>query len=213
MPRYADLRDDLKTGDILLFAGEDKFSQGIRLVTGGIWSHVAMVVVLELPGEQTMVAAWESTTLSPVKDLWSGKEHKGVSLVSLSDRVAKQVGRIAVRPLSDPIDEPMEAALWEARKLMARRPYERDFIELAKSAYDGPFGTNREDLSSVFCSELVAEAYQGMALLPDVEDGGPPSNEYTPRDFSTSALNPLELMNGYELLDEVEIDTGPASVQ
>jgi hypothetical protein len=41
-------------------------------------------------------------------------------------------------------------------------------------------GINKEDLSSLFCSELVAEAYQKMGLLTEQL----PSNEYIPKDFS-----------------------------
>jgi hypothetical protein len=37
-----------------------------------------------------------------------------------------------------------------------------------------------EDLTSLFCSELVAEAYQRLGLL----DESTPSNEFTPADFS-----------------------------
>jgi len=53
-----------------------------------------------------------------------------------------------------------------------------------RSAYDGFLGDNKEDLSSVFCSELVAEALQRLGVLYEHnEDGGYPSNEYTPADF------------------------------
>ena len=39
-------------------------------------------------------------------------------------------------------------------------------------------------MSSVFCSELVAEALQRLGVLYEHnEDGGYPSNEYTPADF------------------------------
>jgi hypothetical protein len=49
-------------------------------------------------------------------------------------------------------------ALSNCRHEVSGRPYERDEIELLKSACDGKFGENKEDLSSLFCSELVAEA-------------------------------------------------------
>lgn len=53
-------------------------------------------------------------------------------------------------------------------------------------------GRNNEDLSSVFCSELVAAAYQRMDLLPVA----PPSNDYTPVHF---AGQPLPLRHGARL--------------
>ena len=66
------------------------------------------------------------------------------------------------------------------RREVAGREYEQDTLELIKAAYDGPFGHNEEDISSLFCSELVAEAYQRLGLLSEEK----PSNEYTPADFS-----------------------------
>jgi hypothetical protein len=70
------------------------------------------------------------------------------------------------------------------RKELSRKPYERSQIELLKAAYDGFGGASSgEDLSSLFCSELVAEGYQAMGLLPEFP-AGLPSNEYTPIDFS-----------------------------
>ncbi len=53
-------------------------------------------------------------------------------------------------------------------------------MQLFKSAYDFIGGKNKRDTSSLFCSELVAEAYQQMGLLTlDI-----PSNEFTPADFA-----------------------------
>jgi hypothetical protein len=50
------------------------------------------------------------------------------------------------------------------------------------------------DGSSFYCSELVAEAYQRVGLLP-TPPLGPTSNNYIPPDFSSvygSAILPLE---------------------
>lgn len=41
---------------------------------------------------------------------------------------------------------------------------------------------NEEDLSSVFCSELIAETYQNQGILNEPPKGLP-SNEYTQKDF------------------------------
>jgi hypothetical protein len=160
-----------------------------------------------------MVAVWESTTLSPVADMETGRLHRGVSLVPLSQRVATMRGRLAWRRLNRPITPAMERALWRARRRLGRRAYEQDALELLRSAYDGPGGLNREDLSSVFCSELVAAAYQAMGLLAEPGAGGWSSNEYVPRDFSTAARSPLRLREGYALSPEVELAVGRASVR
>jgi hypothetical protein len=71
---------------------------------------------------------------------------------------------------------------------------------MLRANFDGPFSAVREEnLSSFFCSELVAEAYRRMGLLPE----HPPANEYTPRDFSSERLTPLPLLLGATLGPEV----------
>lgn len=55
--------------------------------------------------------------------------------------------------------------------------------ELARSV----IGTNRnQDIENLFCSELVALAYQELNLLKKHEDGGKRANNYVPRDFSST---------------------------
>lgn len=141
-----------------------------------------MVLVLE---EYDFVCLWEATTLSDVNDLETGEARKGVQLVPLSSRVQKYGGRMAMRRLQGTrLGSREMAALMETRKALGRRPYERSQAELIKAAFDVPFATNEEDLSSLFCSELVAEAYQALGLIRGGKDDKP-SNEYTPADFSS----------------------------
>jgi len=152
MPAYHELRDELKTGDLILFSGKGAISNVIKLFSGGKWSHVGMV--LRVPALDDAVLLWESTTLSDIPDIESELPTKGVQVVPLSQRLSKYRGG--------------------------------------------------EDLSSVFCSELVAEAYQAMGLLDEYPDGLP-SNEYTPIDFSDQRR--LKLKSGYNLKSELEIAT------
>ena len=130
--------------------------------------------------EWDMVLLWESTTLSTIVDLETQTARKGVQLVPLSDRVAGYDGEMAVRHLEPAISAPQTAALGALRNEVKGRPYEESELELLRSAYDGFAGANVEDLSSLFCSELVAEAYQRMGILTEET----PSNEYTPKDFA-----------------------------
>lgn len=90
----------------------------------------------------------------------------------------------------------------ELRVELKGKHYESSKIELLKLAYDGPFGHNNEDLSSIFCSELVAEAYQRLSLVTEEK----PSNEYTPADFSEKKLK--ELQGGFSLSEEITLKDG-----
>ena len=63
------------------------------------------------------------------------------------------------------------------------------------------FQNTHEDLSSLFCSELVAAAYQRMGIIKSDRA----SNSYTPDDFSSSRDSSI-LSDGVELGEEVYIE-------
>lgn len=194
---YDDIRGSLNTGDLVFFAGKSLFSSAIKLGTLCKWSHVGMV--LNIP-EYQFLAVWESTPVGDIKDLISNTPKKGVQLVPLSDRVQKYSGSVAVRRLQGgSLGDGALDRLMGLRLKLRNRAYEQEKIELLKAAYDGPLGANREDLSSVFCSELVAEAYQALALLPEDK----PSNEYTPADFSQGRMR--DLARGFSLSKEITL--------
>lgn len=87
---------------------------------------------------------------------------------------------------------------------MEGRDYEKNVLELVRATRKGHglFVKNEEDMSSVFCSELVANAYQQLGLL-DTADS---SNSFMPKDFS-SENHSLKLLNGLYLNKEVYIAT------
>ena len=202
MAKYDTERAKINTGDIVLFSGKGNISHGIKLVTNSKWSHVAMAV--RLP-EWDTVMLWESTTLSSLADVIDGTKKSGVQLVLMSDRLKIYNGEATVRHLQGvDVDQnlKLKKKLMDFRKSVRNRPYEKSKIELIKAAYDGPFGYNEEDLSSLFCSELVAEAYQQMGLLPDAPKGLS-SNEYTPKDFSDKGR--LALRKGVSLSKEIPL--------
>lgn len=175
--KYDEIRNELDTGDIVLFSGKGGISTGIKWITSSVWSHVGMV--LRIP-EYNLALLWESTTLSSIADLETGKARQGVQLVPLSERLKQYDGEVSIRRLDIQRTPDQLAALMDFRSEVKGRPYEQNKVELVKSAYDGAFGQNQEDLSSLFCSELVAEAYQRLGLISDQLQ----SNEFTPADFS-----------------------------
>jgi hypothetical protein len=184
--KYSEIRDELNTGDIVLFSGKGFISGLIKWFTRSPHSHVGMVI---RSVEIDMILLWESTTLSKVKDILSHTSKQGVQLVLLSERVNTYKGKIGIRKLEgvDMTGKRIET-LTDFRNEMKDCDYEQNKLELAKSAYDGPFGRNKENLSSVFCSELIAEMYERWELLPEAVA----SNEYTPADFG----NEIELEQG-----------------
>lgn len=170
-------RDSLQTGDVLLFSGQGPISSTIKIGTLSKWTHIGQVVKDE---GHNILMSWESTMLVNQPSLDSGIIETGVMILNLGRRIAEYDGEIAVRRLRQPLTPRQIQQMMEMRQRMRKVPYERNYIELVKSAYDGPFGHNKEDLSSVFCSELIAAYFKLIKLLRADKT----SNEYTPRDFS-----------------------------
>lgn len=185
MRDYEAIRHSLNTGDIVLFGGRGILSWLIKRGTKSDYSHIGVVVRAE---DQDMLLVLESTTLS-------GK--KGVQVNLLSERIQGYKGCIALRTLSRPISQSMSDSLRTFRAEIKGRPYEKSVWNLLGSIFNRVKG--REDLSSLFCSELAAEAYQRMGLL--TEDR--PSDKYTPADFSERWMGRLE--KGYALDDEERV--------
>jgi hypothetical protein len=191
----------LQTGDLLLFSGKGFASAGIKWLLGSTWSHVGLVVRSAGHGRQALL--WEATPCRDLVDVVSGRPAGGARLVRLRDRLATFPGAVAVRQLSRPLaptqEERLAATLWE----LHGRPYERSWLELILAVSDR-IDLGRENLTSLFCSELVAETYQRIGLLDDHMQGGLPSNEYTPRHFS--AAHDLPLRRGFALGPEIRLD-------
>ena len=201
MNQYNLYRSEMETGDILLFSGKGILSAGIKLGSLCKWSHVGMVVKVENPDIALLYQATPSTI---VKDFFLKRENPGVQINVLSHVVEKYDGEIAYRKLNVHRSQEMLDSLSAFRKEIKGRPFEESKWEIIKACYDGPLGKNdEEDLSSLFCSELVAEAYQRMGLLECDSRGGKTSNEYTPRDFSDKEN--LDLLLGAELGPELTL--------
>jgi len=194
MNTYEDIRGNFDTGDILLYSGNGPISTTIKAFTRSFWSHVGMVVRTD----SDILLVYQSTTLTKVQDYIDGVGKRGVQVNLLSESVSGYNGKVAVRHLLGERTKSMFDNLASFRAEMKNKPYEESERELIRSAYDGPGGHNTEDLSSLFCSELVAEAYQRMGLLSESKS----SNEYVPADFNSE----LDLTIGYSLSDSVLIN-------
>ena len=173
----------MNSGDIVIFSGQGFVSKLIRAVSGP-YSHVGMIVRAE---GLDQVQLWESTTLSDLSDLITGKRIKGVQCVLMSDRVKTYVGKIFLRSLIDPLTPQQVSFLALARKQLHGIPYEKKRWELVRSVADRLWHSHAERVDSLFCSEFVVEVYQRMGLLNDPPIGTP-SNEYLPTDFSPHGM-------------------------
>ncbi len=181
---YDVIRPTLKTGDSVSFSGRGLASMVIRGATLSKWTHDGVIVIAP---EIRTVLCWESTTLAKVADVESGTVKSGVMLVNFSQRIKTYNGEIGIRRLYTPLTTIERAILLDMQREVRDTPYEKNMLELFKAAYDGPFGLNIEDLSSIFCSELKAEYYKRIGRLP----ASKPANEYTPADFAREGMDDI----------------------
>jgi len=186
---------DLKTGDILLFSADGLYSNVVKSFTRSKWSHVAMIIN---NAQHDRLAIWESNSEKDAQDLLTGNYEEGVRLVCFNERINAFNGKVSVRRLEGALlNEQLIEALDHLMVRVMNKPYEKSKAQLLGAVPKSHLiGNKKEDLSSLFCSELIAEAYQELGLLPcDIS-----SNTYTPSDFSTETG--LELLGDFYLSEE-----------
>ena len=143
-------------------------------------------------------------------DIDTGRVVQGVGLTPLKDKLhSGWVTPVAVRQLRISAEhrKEIEEIAVELRCKYKGRHFEEHPTEMIKAAVDftddyiSIFKNKGGEASqqTLFCSELVALAYQKFRLLGD----DPPANEYTPEDFADSRK--LTLTQGV-LEDEVYLD-------
>jgi hypothetical protein len=197
LPTFDELAPTLDSGDLVLFGGVSRLCRAIQRLSSCQWSHVALVARPRAGGPLLL---WEATLGTDIADLVTHEISPGVHLYDLAHWIRHYGGETAIRKLNVERTDKLRLALLAFYYIARERPFERNRLEFLRAVYDGPLGRNRrKDPSSFFCSELVAEAYQRMGLLP----ARPPANEYTPRDFSSDSKRPLALPQGATLGPEV----------
>lgn len=186
---YSSISKSLKTGDAVLFSGSEWTSWIIRIGTFSPWSHTGMVVITDKFSKSgsKKIYLWHSPRqkITFTKDAITKRHKSGPQLNDLKEMVAHRSGSVYIRSLkheTKPLGDPFRHGHQKFFVLNAEKEYERDYLELFNSQYDGPYGENEEDASSYFCSELLADTYREMDCMRNPLI---PSNEFVPADFSS----------------------------
>lgn len=113
---FGDLRESLDSGDVLLFAGESRFSRGIKRLTRSHWSHSVLVARPRVGGPLLL---WEATLDTDLADVATHEVAAGVNLYDLEHWIRHCGGETAIRRLRVERTDAMRAALlafyYEAR--------------------------------------------------------------------------------------------------
>lgn len=213
MRMFDEAEQDFGTGDILLFRGTEGFSKLIKVSSISIFSHVMMVV--REPSEDVRKAYGISKDEKEKVFVFESdseiEQHEGggVQLIPLRKWIEltqtyyhdNKDTLLCWRKLVDFDLKPVEKEFDEFLISMAGKFYKKNKTQLAKALFEW---NKKEDLESIFCSELVAAAYKVMKLIPQNKK----SNNYVPRDFTSSLRKEgkdLILEEGASLLNEVRI--------
>lgn len=179
---YRQLRPQLATGDLLLFAGKGWSSRLVQALTFSRWSHVGLVV--RLPEFGNVPLLWESVRTGGLSDIRLGAPRDGVQLVSLDEKIRSYGGEIAIRRLNhDPGPRERQDSIRRLLGSWHARPYRNI---LWKHVMAGWYGPDAVDIARAggFCSEIVAEIYRHWGILPPDR----PAYGYVPRDFADNAV-------------------------
>ncbi|MEO6526962.1 MAG: hypothetical protein ABIP93_10085 [Gemmatimonadaceae bacterium] len=193
--RYAEIKDTLKTGDILLFrAGTTLPGKIVSWISRSLFSHVGMIV----RREQTL-CLWESGR-DEVADVIVGKKVTGVHLVLLDDVLAAYTafweGEFILRRLSKDIDNEQATALREWMPSVDGKAFPA-LWQIPLDQLDALWNRSKMNRETFACAELIVDTYRRMNLLN--MDRSPES--FSAQDFSADAG--MKLQFGYSLGDEI----------
>lgn len=170
----------ISVGDTILFRSSNIVSHTTKLATRSKWDHAAIVV--KLPGKKGL-SLFEATRV-------------GVKLYPLSLRLEfyLETTKLGVRKLYVTRTEEILDELMEFVREVNGRPYNFNPLDMGKALIAG---NSKEKLSNIFCSQLVALAYQRMGLLSTKVS----ANNYLPSDLASSTfvlqrgiLGPLQVL-------------------
>ncbi|TNE71179.1 hypothetical protein EP331_10135 [bacterium] len=200
---YSSIKDQLQTGDIILFHGPSAESVIIEKLDQSPFSHVGIVVLLE-GTDHNRPLFWESSTIQDLDDFLAGKVQGGVHLVDLESvldyamsekPVHGQHYQFAWRKL-----DPGSNTDILDKMLAFMRTVDGDaFPSLEEMAIH--FAEGRLDIkcnmSTFFCSELASDTYMNCGLLTTEHL----PNYYSPGSFSKEHYE-LKLLNGAQHVTE-----------
>jgi hypothetical protein len=181
LPRqaYDDIRQSVRSGDVLLASGEYMFSKLIQRATNSCWSHVAFIMRLDIIDRVMVLESIEG---------------KGVRTVPLSEYVKNfegtgegYKGRLAIARHADFESRATEQSL----KAMAQfavdrfaRPYdEEEIARITARIVGSALGFKKGEIKrneEYICSEYVYECYSQLGLNITYDERG----FVAPADFS-----------------------------
>lgn len=156
---YKNIRTELDTGDIIIFGGQYRMSKIIRLVTRFPVSHVALII-----RENDRISFIEASE----GDMYP--EREGVIISQFSNSIPFYKGDIWIARLAADVRKSADIGKMKAF-LQEQVGKGYDYHNMPKAGFDflDWIGITRseENLSQMFCSELVAAGLKAAGILPE----------------------------------------------
>lgn len=179
---YADVCDRIRPGDVIAFGGTSPTCELIKRVTDSNVSHVGVVLHPErLTGAPSRREA---------SDHFMEATPRGMRIAQLSRRIGHYEGKLWWLPLDTAVRQRMDLEQFH-EFLLAQKDKPYDVAQAIRSGLDmldaDPLlkraTYNVEDLSSLFCSELVAAALEACGVIAHLN-----ASEVTPIDLCRFAI-------------------------
>jgi len=204
--KYDEIKNDLKTGDVVLMHGDFPMSKMIQFLEGSKWTHSGMIVLAEDIGKKGVwpdVLFWESNSLTNLPDLITGKNKTGPMLVPFQERLQTNMNNyydsiFATRPNNTPMDAEAYKKMWQFMPSVSSAIFPTD-LKMWKENYEGRHSGKFTGTAQIFCSELLTMTYQAMGIMS--KNWVP--NAVRPKDYS--AQGNISFLKRGSLLPEIYI--------
>ena len=175
---YKTAKDILNTGDLIYFCNLGSVTSYFTIAaTGYAVSHMGMIVKLENGTLGVLESVRHDESICDLVGTAAGTTHCGVRIVGLEEKltlhgtVTSTPVYIQVLNVADERRPHLSAALKEFVRVVNCAPYTKDILCMClaptKSLLsDAVTGRASVPPTSFYCSELIAEAYKAMGLLP-----------------------------------------------
>lgn len=187
---YDEIKDTLKTGDLILFHGMAISSKIDELLTESEWSHIGMVIRPEDIGinASERLLLWESNTLVNLQDVELNESKIGPMLVDLQQRLITDVqdkkdNKFKIRYNTCDITKEMLEKLKLFIKEVHSDTFPKTDLDLRTELFEGRILDKAVYNGDYFCSKLIADTYIHINLLTTKY----PPNSYEPKDFSSAS--------------------------